>query len=57
MMELIGFCGKSKAKIPLALNRLLELTEKSDLQSYTHKNNELIMTILPPNSATGLCHR
>ena len=29
------------------------MTEESDLQSHTHKNDKLIITILPPNNATS----
>ena len=35
------------------MNRLLDLTEESDLQSHTHINDELKMTILPLNDASG----
>ena len=52
-MQLICFYGKSKPKIPETLNRLLNLAENSDLQSHTNKNDKLIMTVLPPNSATS----
>ena len=49
-MQSICFYGKSKPKTPETLNRLLNLAEHSDLQSHRNKNDELIMTVLPPNN-------
>ena len=52
-MHSIRFYGKSKPKTPKTLNRLLNLTEDSDLESHPNKNDELIMTVLPLNTATN----